>query len=239
MLPKIDVPVYSIKILSTNKDVKFRPFTVKEEKLFLMANESSDIDTIIDTTKQVLNNCIISDLDIETLPIFDIEYLFLNIRARSVSEVVELNFKCNNNIPTEEDKDNKCNHLVKFSLNVLDIKPTNKKKVENKIQLTDNIGVIMRYPNFNTMKKYGSDDIIKMTADCIDSVYDKEQIYYSKDTTEEERIEFIESLQSKDLEKIKEFFDNMPKLSKNLDFKCGKCGYKEEIVVQGIENFFV
>ena len=115
MLPKIDVPVYSIKLLSTNKDVKFRPFTVKEEKLFLMANESSDIDTIIDTTKQVLNNCILSDLDIETLPIFDIEYLFLNIRARSVSEVVELNFKCNNNIPTEEDKDNKCNHLVKFS----------------------------------------------------------------------------------------------------------------------------
>jgi hypothetical protein len=239
MLPKIDVPVYTIKLLSTGKEVKFRPFTVKEEKLFLMANESADVETIIDTTKQVLNNCIVTELDIEKLPVFDIEYLFLNIRARSVSEVVTLNYKCNNNVPTEEDKESKCNHLVKFDLNVLDIKPVSKKEVDSKIPLTENIGIVMRYPNFNTMKKYGSDDIIKMTADCIEYVYDKEQIYYSKDTTEEERVEFIESLQTKDLEKIKEFFDNMPKLSKNLDFKCGKCGYEEKILLEGIENFFV
>ena len=104
MLPKIDVPVFSVNLISSGKEVKFRPFTVKEEKLFLMASESEEFKTIIDTTKQVLNNCIISDIDVDKLPIFDIEYLFLNIRARSVSEIINLNYKCNNDIKNEEDE---------------------------------------------------------------------------------------------------------------------------------------
>lgn len=244
MLPKIDVPVFSINLISTGKEIKFRPFTVKEEKLFLMANESSDLKTVIDTTKQVLNNCIISDIDIDKLPVFDIEYLFLNIRARSVSEIINLNYKCNNDIKNEEgDGTHKCNHTVQIDVNILDIKPKNDVKQDTKIQITDKVGMVMKYPNFDTVKKYDNVDqadvIMKLTADCIEYIYDDDQIFYAKDTPEEELIDFIESMQSKDLEKIKNFFDNMPKISKDLDFKCGKCGYEEKIIIEGIENFFV
>jgi DNA-directed RNA polymerase subunit M/transcription elongation factor TFIIS len=244
MLPKIDVPVYSINLISNGKEVKFRPFTVKEEKLFLMANESKDLKTIIDTTKQVLNNCIVSEIDIDSLPVFDIEYLFLNIRARSVSEVIELNYKCNNDIKNEENEEtHKCGNTVKIDVNILDIKPKIENKIENKIQITEKIGLVMKYPNFDTLKKYEGENeaniVMKLTIDCIDYIYDADQIYYAKDTTEEELIDFVESMQSKDLEKIKEFFDNMPKISKDLDFKCRKCGYEEKITVEGLESFFV
>lgn len=244
MLPKIDVPVYSINLISNGKEIKFRPFTVKEEKLFLMANESKDLKTIIDTTKQVLNNCIVSEIDIDSLPVFDIEYLFLNIRARSVNEVIALNYKCNNDIKNEDDDGtHKCGHTVQIDVNILDIKPKSNKKVDNKIQITDKIGMVMKYPNFNTLAKYEgeneSDIVLKLTIDCIDYIYDADQIYYAKDTTEEELVEFIETMQSKDLEKIKEFFDSIPKISKDLDFKCKKCGYEEKITLEGIESFFV
>jgi len=244
MLPKIDVPVFSINLISTGKEVKFRPFTVKEEKLFLMANESNDLKTVIDTTKQVLNNCIISEVDIDKLPVFDIEYLFLNIRARSVSEIINLNYKCNNDIKNEEGDDtHKCNHTVQIDVNILDIKPKSDVKQDTKIQITDKIGMVMKYPNFDTVQKYGNgnqaDIIMKLTADCIEYIYDDDQIFYAKDTPEEELIDFIEGMQSKDLEKIKNFFDNMPKISKELDFKCDKCQYEEKITVEGLESFFV
>lgn len=244
MLPKIDVPVYSINLISNGKEIKFRPFTVKEEKLFLMANESKDLKTIIDTTKQVLNNCIVSEIDIDSLPVFDIEYLFLNLRARSINEVISLNYKCNNDVKNEnDDETHKCGHTVKIDVNILDIKPKSNKKIDSKIQITDKVGMVMKYPNFETLKKYEGENeteiILRLTADCIDYIYDADQIYYAKDTTEEELIEFIETMQSKDLEKVKEFFDNIPKLGKDLDFKCKKCGYEEKINVEGLESFFL
>jgi hypothetical protein len=243
MLPKIDVPVYSINLLSNGKIVKYRPFTVKEEKLFLMANEAEDVTTAIETTKQILNNCIVSEIDVDKLPIFDIEYLFLNIRAKSVSEIVNLQYKCNNEIPGEDGKEShKCNNLVKIDVNLLEIKPE-KTKTSNKIEITNKLGLMMKYPTFDVVKKYevseDADMIVKLTADCIDYVYDGEQLYYSKDTTLEERVEFIESMQTKDLEKIKEFFDGMPKIKKDLDFKCNKCGYEETITLEGLQSFFV
>ena len=244
MLPKIDVPVFSINLLSNGKEVKFRPFTVKEEKLFLMANESKDIKTIIDTTKQVLNNCLVSDVDVDTMPIFDIEYLFLNIRARSVSEIINLSYKCNNDIKNEEDEEtHKCANVVQIDLNVLDIKPKTDKKPETKIEITEKLGIVMKYPNFNALRSYDgenqNDMVFKLTIDCIEYIYDGDQIYYAKDATEEELVEFIEGMQSKDLEKIKNFFDNMPKISKDVDFKCNKCGYEENITIEGLESFFV
>jgi len=107
MLPKIDVPIYNVKLLSNGKNLRFRPFTVKEEKLFLMANENEDLDNVVDTIKQILNNCVLDDFQVDSLPLFDIEHLFLNIRARSISEVVNLKYKCNNNILDEETKEEK------------------------------------------------------------------------------------------------------------------------------------
>lgn len=244
MLPKIDVPIYNVKLLSTGKSLRFRPFTVKEEKLFLMANEGEDLTTVVDTIKQILNNCILDEFDIDSLPLFDIEHLFLNIRARSIGEVVNLKYKCNNDVLDEETKEEKkCNNVVQIDLNVLDIHPEKQEGHTTKIEITEKLGIIMKYPNFETLKKFKdvseADSIIKMAVNCIDYVYDADKIYYAKDSQEEDLIEFIESMQSKDLEKIKTFFDTMPKVKKDVDFKCNKCGHEEKIEVEGIQNFFV
>ena len=151
MLPKIDVPVYEIKLPSTGEFIKFRPFTVKEEKLFLMAYESDDAKYSVDTIIQVLNNCIISDIDIKDLPTFDIEYLFLNIRARSIGEIVKLRYRCNNDVGTEEDP-KKCNSPVEIELNVLEIDPIKSLNHSNKIEINDKLGIFMKYPKMNLIK---------------------------------------------------------------------------------------
>jgi DNA-directed RNA polymerase subunit M/transcription elongation factor TFIIS len=244
MLPKIDMPIYEVKLISSGKKIKFRPFTVKEEKLFLMANQGEELDNVVDTIKQVINNCILDEFDINLLPLFDIEHIFLNIRARSISEIVNLQYKCNNSVINEETKEEKqCGNIIKIDLNVLEIEPTKQESHSNKIEITEKMGVVMRYPSFETIKKFNAEDeadsIIKITVDCIDYVYDTDSIYYAKDATEEELVEFVESMQAKDLEKIKSFFDTMPKLKKDIDFKCNKCGYEEKIEIEGIQNFFV
>lgn len=243
MLPKIDVPIYTVKLLSTGKPVRFRPFTVKEEKLFLMTNETDDVKAILETTKQVLNNCILDEVDIENLPMFDIENIFLNIRARSVSEIIKLNYKCNNIITDEKGEDSKCDNLVNVELNVLEIKPEENNQHDKKIVISENVGIVMKYPSFKLFENVNlSDDpnsIIETALKCIDYIYDKDNIYYSKDIPKQELDEFIDSLQSKDLEKIKKFFETMPKLKKQVHFKCKKCEYEENINVEGIESFFV
>ena len=243
MLPKIDVPIFTVKLISNGKNLTFRPFTVKEEKLFLMANEGEDLNNVVDTIKQILNNCVLDDIDIGSLPLFDIEYLFLNIRARSIGEVVNLKYKCNNDIVNEETgEEKKCGNLVEIDLNVLDIQPEKQENHTNKIEITENMGIVMKYPNFETLKSFDvnneADSIIKTTISCIDYIYDQDSIYYAKDNTEEELVEFIESMQAKDLEKIKAFFDTMPKMKKDIDFKCNKCEHEEKIELEGIQNFF-
>jgi len=209
-----------------------------------MANESEDVDTVVDSIKQVLNNCIVTKgIDVEELPLFDIEYLFLKLRAVSVGEIVNLRYKCNNILPKldGEEEEKKCNHIVEIDLNINNITPETI-KIDKKIEITENMGISMKYPTFDLLKEFDEnsdvDSIINMTVKCIDFIYDKENIYYAKDTGKEELVEFVESMQSKDLEKIKEFFSSMPKMKKTLDFSCVKCGYKEEIQLEGIQSFF-
>jgi hypothetical protein len=241
MLPKIDVPVYEIKLPSTGEAIKFRPFTVKEEKLFLMAYESEDVKYSVDTIIQVLNNCIVNDVDVKELPTFDIEYLFLNLRARSIGEIVNLKYRCNNDVGTEEEP-KKCNSSVEMNLNVLEIEPVTNPDHSNKIQISENLGIVMKYPKMGLIKDNTEVDdfnvVLDLIISCIDYIYDKENLYYAKDSTKEELAEFLDSLQSKDLEKIKDFFDTMPKLKKNVDFKCNKCGYHENIELEGLQSFF-
>jgi hypothetical protein len=241
-LPKIDVPIYDLKLISTGKTIRFRPFTVKEEKLFLMANETSEMDFIIKTIKQVINNCILDDVDVDSLPVFDIENIFLNLRAKSIGEDVSLKYRCNNDVKDENGQEHKCGNLVQLELNLLDIKLPELTKDVGKVMITDNLGLVMKYPNFELIQKYqGKEDtetLLNMIVSCIDYIFDEEQIYYSKDTTHEELVEFIENLQSRDLEKIKSFFDTMPKINKDVEFKCNKCGYSENINLQGVQSFF-
>ena len=121
ILPKLDTPTYELNLISTGKPVRYRPFLVKEQKLFLMSAESDDTKELITTIRNVLKNCLLDEVDVDNLPSFDLEYLFMNLRARSVEEVVNLKYKCNNNVKNEEGKEKKCNHVVEFDVNILEI----------------------------------------------------------------------------------------------------------------------
>ena len=243
-LPKIDVPVYETKLISTGKTVKFRPFLVKEQKLFMMASESTDVKETVGVIKQVLNNCILSDVDVETLPTFDLEHLFMQLRARSVGEVVNLKYNCNNIVKKDDGEEKTCGGLVKFDLKLLEIEPTIDKEHSTKIVISPKLGIVMKYPSFETsfndeLVESNIEKTIDIIVNCIDYIYDENQMYYAKDTPKEELVEFIENLQQDDIEKIQNFFSTMPKIKKDLDFKCPKCGYEERIEVEGIQNFFV
>lgn len=237
MLPKIDVPTYNVELPSNKKKVVFRPFLVKEQKLFLMNNDNTDPQETVNVIRQVLKNCVISDLDIDGLPVFDLEYLFMNLRARSVSEVVNLKYRCNNKV---EDKD--CGAINEININVLEIKPTFYPEHTNKIQLNDNIGIVMKYPTFEMVKSMSGKNegaaIMDAIYGSIDYIYDKDNMYYAKDTPREELEEFIDNIQQKDLEKLRVFFDTMPKIKKEVEYKCKKCGYEENISLEGIQDFF-
>jgi hypothetical protein len=236
-LPKIDVPVYSVELPSTKEKVTFRPFLVKEQKLFLMNSENTDAQETVNIIRQVLKNCVISDIDIDALPVFDLEFLFMNLRARSVSEVVNLKYKCNNVVG-----ENQCNAINEININVLEIKPTFYPEHTRKIQLNDKIGICMKYPTFEMLKgmagKNEGDAILETIYSSIDYIYDDNTMYYAKDITRKELEDFIDSIQQKDLEKLRVFFDTMPKIKKDVDYECKKCGYKERITLEGIQDFF-
>lgn len=244
MLPKIDVPLYEITLPLLKKKVKFRPFLVKEEKILLMAAESDDQDAILLAIKQIINNCCVSDIDVEELPILDFEYFFMHLRARSVGEVVDLQYKCNNTISGEGEEEKKCNALVKLSFNALEVEPEIN-TIDNKIQLTPNLGIALKYPNFKNIEDISkiqdlsSTELISKTIiSSIDFIYDNESMYYAKDTPEEELIDFIDSLTREQFGKIQEFFESIPKLKKQIKFTCQKCAYEEELMLEGIQSFF-
>lgn len=244
MLPKIDVPLYEVKLPLLNKSVRYRPFLVKEEKLLLMAMESNEEKAVLDAVKQIVNNCCVDDIDVDSLPIVDLEFLFLNLRARSVGEVVELQYKCNNKVKKEDSEEEKtCGNLVKFDLNLLEIKPEVDKNHSNKIMLSSETGIVMKYPNFKLVEKLDGDSevdrVMKMIIECVDYVYDKDNIYYRKDIEEKELLEFVESLTRDQFKKVQSFFETLPKIKKKLHFQCTKCNYEEDFDVEGLQNFFV
>jgi len=243
MLPKLDVPIYEVKLISNDKIIRFRPFLVKEQKLFLMASESEDGKETINVIRQVLKNCVLDEINVDTLPTFDLEYIFMNMRARSVDEIVDLQYKCNNTFKNEKDEDVLCTGTVGFKFNLLEIQPTKHEGHTNQIKLTETLGVCLKYPTFEMVKKYEDMDenavLMHVLVDCIEYIFDKEQIYYAKDSTKEELEEFIDSMQQKDLEKFKDFFDKMPEIKKDVEFKCPKCEYQENITIKGMQNFFV
>lgn len=242
-LPKLDVPIFEMKLLSNDRQINFRPFLVKEQKLLLMINESEDGKDVVKMVKQIVQNCILSDINVDSLPIFDLEYIFLNLRARSVGEIVKLQYKCNNLVKNDNDEDVTCNSMEKFEIDLTKINPTVEKNHDKKIMFSENIGVVMKYPTFDdlqTIEATKEDTIVyELICKCMDYIFDSENIYYIKDYSKEELIDFIDNLQQKDLEKIQNFFNSTPKIRHTVNFKCRKCDYKEDIVLEGLQNFFV
>jgi hypothetical protein len=243
-LPRIDVPEYECVLPSNKKKVRFRPFLVKEQKLLLMASESVEVKDVVDSIKKVVKNCVLDEIDVETLPVFDLEFLFLNLRARSVSEVVKVKYKCNNVVgQNEEGEDKHCENIVDIEVNVLEINPIFGEGHSSKVELSDKLGIVFKYPTFEMIEsmadKSENDIVFGLITKCIDYIYDEDQIYYSKDFSDDEIFEFIDGLRQEHLDKIKEFFDTMPKVKKEVVFHCNKCGHHEDIEIEGIQNFFV
>jgi hypothetical protein len=238
-LPRIDTPIYDLELPLSKKKIRFRPFLVKEQKNLLMALEANDMESIENNIKQVLQNCTITEkVDIEKLPVVDVEYYFLQLRARSVGEIVENKYRCENVV-----EEKTCGNIMETSLNLLDIKVENVVENNDVIQLNEKISIKLKYPEFSVLKKLSkltdvADITFEMIADSVEYIYDGEQFYYAHETSHEELLEFIESLSQKQFAKIEEFFSDLPKIEKKIDIKCSRCGFQHNLDVEGLESFF-
>ena len=239
-LPKIDVPTYEIELPVSKKKIRYRPFLVKEQRNLLMAMESSESGSVHDAIRDILYNCTMTEgIDIEKLPIIDVEFYFINLRAKSVGEVVESKYRCNNDVDGKE-----CNNLMEHKIHLLDIKVQMDKTVSPDIQITEKLSIRMKYPEFGIIKD--SVNIVdetaltfNMLARSIEYIYDGDQFYYAHETPIEELVEFVENLNQAQFEKIEKFFNNLPKMSEKIEMNCSKCGFHHSFKVEGLESFFV
>ena len=237
-LPKINTPTYELVLPSNGKKIKYRPFLVREEKILIMAMESEDMKQITDAIVQILSDCILTkDVKVETLATFDIEYLFLNVRAKSVGETVEVNITCPDDGETR----------VEMSIDIDSIKVQKNKNHKNIIKLDDTLSMKLKYPSLDQFVENNfeyndeTNDVNKsmtMIASCIEMVYDSEESWNASDCTKKELEEFIEQLNSKQFKEIEEFFTTMPKLSHTIVVKNPNTGVESEVVLEGLASFF-
>ncbi len=238
-LPKLDVPTYEIVLPVSKTKVKFRPFLVKEQRNLLMAIESNESATIQQNVKDILYNCTLTEgIDIEKLPIIDVEYYFINLRAKSVGEVVESKYRCNNMV---EDKE--CGNIMETEINLQNITVEMNEDVSPEIKLTPQITIKLKYPEFGIVQdslKYDSiaETTFNMIAQSIESIYDGEQFYYATEAEPGEMLEFVEGMNQEQFAKVENFFNNLPKLKKEVELDCSKCGYHHKIEIEGLESFF-
>ena len=243
-LPKLLNPEFNTTIPSTGKDIKFRPFLVKEEKVLYMAMESGDLIDIKNATLGVLDACILTpDIDTKKFQSYDIEYLFLQLRARSVNEVMEVSLHHSKDY-VRPDNGEKCPAVTKVKINVEDIKIKRDPNHKDKIQLTDKIGIQLQPPKFEDVisitgkdgKEPSLDETIKMIGDCVVCVYDNDKVY--EDYTQQEIKEFLESLTQEQFKLIQQYFSTLPKLSYTVTWKCPDCGGEDTVVLEGLQSFF-
>lgn len=237
-LPKIDLPIYELTIPSTGKTVKVRPFLVKEEKLLLMAVASKDDQQIIDTTKQIINNCILDETELSKMTFFDIDYLFISLRAKSVGETVDVNFKCNT--PTEDG--GRCGFIFPVPIDIANVKVYNMDTPKS-IELTPKISVKMKYPSYDVMRILSSkeDDFsktIKLIAACVERVFDGENTYTPKDYSTEEFEAFIEGMTEQQFKKLEDFVKNLPYFVITAEEECPKCKTKHKAEYKDFTSFF-
>lgn len=237
-LPKQQAPVYTLEIPSTKDSLKYRPFLVKEQKALLLAQQSEDPIVMVDTLKQVIKSCAHSPIDIEKLAVFDLEYIFSQIRGKSVGEIVDLFFYCD----TCDDEKAK----VRISIDISKLQVESFPGHISKISLFGDVGVSMRYPNINVIKKIEKlgdtsseiDLVFDIITECIDYIYDTSEVYYAKEQTKEELSDFVNNLTSEQFEKIENFFETMPKLQQKVSYRCPVCSKQHNKTLEGLNNFF-
>lgn len=238
-LPILESPKYEVKIPSTGKKVSYRPYLVKEEKILMIAMESQDQNQILGAMKEVISNCTFGKIDADTLCTFDLEYIFLKLRAKSVGETSKVKIKCE-----------KCETSTAVEINLDEVEIDMAGRPSANIKLTDKVGVTMSWPKMkaatnlvvsgekpNDSKVSSAIDVI---VSCIDSIYDEAKVYKSSEQTKAEMMQFIDSLNQAQFSKIQAFIEAMPKLEHVAKFKCSnaKCGHQNEITLSGMQNFF-
>ena len=237
-LPKLNVPVYETILPSTNKVIKYRPFLVKEEKLLLTALEGGTGNEMPAAIKQIINNCVQTELDVDNLSTFDIEYLFLRLRAKSVGEEVTIGLKP---YPCGQNDGKLCEKTTEVKINLEEVKVTKNEKHTNKIMLDDKIGVIMDYPNSSSLEKIEGDNFtvgMNLIKSSIKMIFTAEQTHERDSFNDEDLNEFLDSLNSDQFQSIRQFFDTMPKLSHTVKYTCSTCGEKKETILEGLSSFF-
>ena len=231
-LPKLNSANYELSLPSTGATIKYRPFLVKEQKALMIAQESEDDKVIESTFAQIINDCVADNVDPYKMPMFDIEYVFLKIRSKSVGEIAELRVTC------PDDEETKVN--VSIPLEEVDVQM--KENHTNVITLTDDISVIMRYPCLGDMKGFNAlgetKSLFEMVKRCIHEVHDGEEIYRRVDMSEKDLEDFIDSMSSKNFESVGEFFSSMPKLSYDLEVENPKTSIKSVVPIEGLQSFF-
>jgi DNA topoisomerase VI subunit B len=236
-LPKIATPTYSLEIPSIKKEIKYRPFLVKEEKILIIAMESEDPKQISEALKTVIGNCIITrGIKVDQLSIFDIEYIFLNVRGKSVGEDVDILLTCPDDGTTQ----------VPVTINLDDIEVVVKPEHSRDIKLDDTLLLRMKYPsmkefiknNFSNVGSMSVDDTFEMIVSCIDQIYSEEESWPASDSTKKELEEFLEQLTSQQFKEIEKFFDTMPKLSHTVSIKNPNTGVESDITLEGLTSFF-
>ena len=234
-LPKIDVPTYELAVPSTDEKIKFRPFLIKEEKVLLIAMESGENKDIIQAVKTIVSECTFNKLKLGTMPMFDVEYIFLQIRSKSVGEVSKLKLLCKD--------DGKTYANVEVDLNEVQVQVDDGHT--NKIELTDEMGIIMNYPTIDSFSEAGvaeinAENMLDVIVSCIGQIYDKkgEEVYDSKDSTKKELVEFVEQLNTQQFQDVQAFYDTMPKLKHEITVKNPKTKKESKVTLIGLGDFF-
>ena len=241
-LPKLTVMNHELTLPSTGKKITFRPFLVKEEKILMMAMQSGESTDIVRTLRDIIESCVESELNVKTLTMFDIEYVFLQLRARSVGDTIPITYSLE--VETCQETNDKCQ--FKTTINIDEIKVEKEKDHKDLIDITDKIKVKMRYPEIEMATRNSKlkqeemiDATFLMIGQCIEYIMDGEEMHKPSDYTEKELDEFLNSLSAEQFRSIQQFFDTMPKLRHKVIGKCSKCGKEDEKVLEGMADFFV
>lgn len=241
MIPQLTTPIYTVNLPSSGNEIRVRPFLVKEEKLLLMAAQSKDVKEVINTTKQIVSNCLIDGAgvaNVDQMPFFDVDYLFLTLRAKSISENIDINFTCN-----ASREGGKCGAVFPVEMDISKSSITRDETLKDEIFLTEKVGVKMKYPKYSAMKKIIADETlldkrIRVIHACIDYIFDDKQTYPSKEMSEEDMNKFTDGLTTAQLDKLGDWVEKLPELAIRIERQCPSCGFNHKIVYKDFTSFF-
>jgi rubrerythrin len=241
-LPKLHAPIFELTLPSTKETIKYRPFLVKEQKILMLALEDNEQASVINAIKQIINNCSIEPaIDVDKLPIFDLEYFFVRLRAKSIGEKVDLRMRHPNGMNKLNES---CSKETMVNLSLLEIEVSKKENHTDTIIIDEEtgIGVKMKYPTMTPVNvedaKTELDAATESIINSIDYIFDKENVYKKEDNTKQELVDFIDNLSQEQFTKLASFFETMPKLKHEVKWKCKGCGQEETVELEGMNNFF-